>query len=62
MVDYWARSDIHTLGNMGIGGALHAAMAPIATKVSSLSCFRVFLKAELAELNQLVIYLMFLYS
>jgi len=28
-----SRPDIHTFGNMGIGGALHAAMAPIATKV-----------------------------
>ena len=33
-VDYWARSDIHTLGNVGFGGALHAVMAPLATKVS----------------------------
>ena len=45
MVDYWARSDIHTLGNMGIGGAVHAAMAPIATKVSLLSYCQVYFKA-----------------
>ena len=31
--DYWCRPDIHTLGNVGLGGALHAAMAPLATKV-----------------------------
>jgi hypothetical protein len=31
--DYWSRPDIHTFGNMGFGGALHAAVAPIATKV-----------------------------
>lgn len=35
VVDYWARKDIHTLGNVGFGGAVHAAMAPLATKVSS---------------------------
>lgn len=29
--EYWARKDIHTLGNMGFFGALHAAMAPIST-------------------------------
>jgi hypothetical protein len=34
VVDYWARSDIHTLGNVGFGGAVHAVMAPLATKVS----------------------------
>ena len=33
MFEYWSRPDIHTFGNMGVGGALHAAMAPIATKV-----------------------------
>lgn len=33
MFEYWSRPDIHTFGNMGIGGALHAAVAPIATKV-----------------------------
>jgi hypothetical protein len=32
-VPYWCRPDIHTLGNVGLGGALHAAMAPLATKV-----------------------------
>ncbi len=34
-VDYWSRPDIHTLGNVGFGGAVHAAMAPFATKVSA---------------------------
>ena len=33
MFEYWARPDIHTFGNMGFGGAVHAAMAPLATKV-----------------------------
>ncbi len=32
--EYWSRPDIHSLGNMGFGGALHAAMAPLCTKVS----------------------------
>ncbi len=34
LYEYWSRPDIHTFGNMGFGGALHAAMAPLATKVS----------------------------
>eukprot|EP00956_Cyclotella_meneghiniana_P004348 scaffold5312_cov71-Cyclotella_meneghiniana.AAC.2 len=38
-VDYWARSDIHTLGNMGIGGAVHAAMAPFATKLIDVKAY-----------------------
>ena len=33
MFEYWSRPDIHTFGNVGFGGAVHAAMAPIATKV-----------------------------
>lgn len=36
LYEYWSRPDIHTFGNMGFGGALHAAMAPLATKVSLL--------------------------
>lgn len=36
LYEYWSRPDIHTFGNMGFGGALHAAMAPFATKVSLL--------------------------
>lgn len=36
-VDYWSRPDIHTLGNVGFGGAVHAAMAPLATKVSDVA-------------------------
>lgn len=31
--DYWSRPDIHTLGNTGLGGAIHAVLAPIATKI-----------------------------
>jgi hypothetical protein len=34
LYEYWSRPDIHTFGNMGFGGAVHAAVAPIATKVS----------------------------
>ena len=33
--EYWSRPDIHTLGNVGFGGAVHAAMAPLATKVTA---------------------------
>ena len=32
-VDYWDRPDIHTFGNVGLGGGFHAAMAPLATKL-----------------------------
>jgi ubiquinone/menaquinone biosynthesis C-methylase UbiE len=32
-VEYWSRPDIHTFGNMGLGGAFHAALAPLATKI-----------------------------
>lgn len=31
--EYWDRPDIHTFGNTRLGGAIHAAMAPIATKI-----------------------------
>ena len=31
--EYWFHDDIHTLGNTGILGGLHAAMAPISTKM-----------------------------
>lgn len=31
--EYWFNSKIHTLGNTGFTGGLHAAMAPFATKV-----------------------------
>ena len=31
--EYWFDSRIHTLGNHGFGGACHAAMAPISTKL-----------------------------
>jgi hypothetical protein len=42
-VDYWSRPDIHTLGNVGFGGAVHAAMAPLATKVSDVAFYSRFL-------------------
>jgi hypothetical protein len=29
---YWSRPDIHTLGNVGTGGKVHAAVTPLATK------------------------------
>ena len=32
-VEYWFDSRIHTFGNTGFLGALHAAMAPLSTKV-----------------------------
>lgn len=38
-VDYWARKDIHTLGNVGFGGAVHAAMAPLATKMIDVKAY-----------------------
>ncbi len=31
--EYWFHDDIHALGNTGILGGLHAAMAPISTKM-----------------------------
>mmetsp|Transcript_27542 Transcript_27542/g.46892 ORF Transcript_27542/g.46892 Transcript_27542/m.46892 type:complete len:336 (-) Transcript_27542:354-1361(-) len=37
--DYWSRPDIHTFGNMGFGGAVHAAMAPIATKIIDVKAY-----------------------
>jgi len=31
--EYWYNNKIHTLGNTGFGGALHALLAPLATKL-----------------------------
>lgn len=31
--EYWHDSRIHSLGNIGIGGAVHAALAPMSTKL-----------------------------
>jgi len=31
--DYWFDRKIHTLGNTGLGGGLHAAIAPVSTRV-----------------------------
>jgi ubiquinone/menaquinone biosynthesis C-methylase UbiE len=39
MFEYWKRPDIHTFGNMGFGGALHAAMAPIATHIIDVKAY-----------------------
>lgn len=33
MTEYWFNSRIHTFGNTGILGGLHAALAPMATKM-----------------------------
>lgn len=37
--EYWDRPDIHTFGNTGVGGAIHAAMAPIATKIIDVKAY-----------------------
>mmetsp|Transcript_30209 Transcript_30209/g.62879 ORF Transcript_30209/g.62879 Transcript_30209/m.62879 type:complete len:354 (-) Transcript_30209:246-1307(-) len=37
--DYWSRPDIHTLGNTGFGGAVHAAIAPLATKLIDVKAY-----------------------
>mmetsp|Transcript_29692 Transcript_29692/g.62996 ORF Transcript_29692/g.62996 Transcript_29692/m.62996 type:complete len:335 (-) Transcript_29692:426-1430(-) len=37
--EYWQRPDIHTFGNMGIGGAVHAAVAPLATKLIDVKAY-----------------------
>ncbi len=37
--DYWSRPDIHTLGNTGFGGAVHAAIAPLATKIIDVKAY-----------------------
>jgi hypothetical protein len=31
--EYWHDSRIHSLGNIGFGGAVHAALAPFSTKL-----------------------------
>lgn len=54
LVYYWARSDIHTLGNIGFGGAVHAAMAPLATKMIDIKAYggidvRALISQELRE-------------
>ena len=36
---YWFHEDIHTLGNTGILGGLHAAMAPLSTKMIDLLAY-----------------------
>ena len=37
--EYWFDKRIHTLGNHGFWGALHAAMAPISTKVIDMAAY-----------------------
>ncbi|KAL9182535.1 hypothetical protein ACHAXT_013187 [Thalassiosira profunda] len=39
LYEYWSRPDIHTFGNMGFGGACHAAMAPIATRIIDMKAY-----------------------
>ena len=51
MFDYWSRPDIHTFGNMGFGGAVHAAMAPIATKVRVVTTTKIMITIFVINLN-----------
>jgi len=37
--EYWFDKRIHTFGNVGLGGAIHAAMAPIATKIIDIKAY-----------------------
>lgn len=37
---YWSDERIHTLGNNGFWGAVHAAMAPLSTKLIDLLAYR----------------------
>ena len=38
--EYWFDNRIHTLGNHGFGGAVHAALAPLSTKIIDLAAYR----------------------
>jgi len=38
--DYWFREDVHTLGNTGVLGGLHAALAPLSTKIIDLLAYK----------------------
>lgn len=57
LYEYWSRPDIHTFGNEGLGGALHAAMAPFATKVSLLLSVCITLRHLYSIFNIHVMYL-----
>lgn len=37
---YWFHEDIHTLGNTGLKGGLHAAMAPLSTRIIDLLAYK----------------------
>eukprot|EP00536_Pseudo-nitzschia_multiseries_P003165 jgi/Psemu1/252414/estExt_Genewise1Plus.C_470057 len=37
--EYWYNPTIHTFGNIGIFGALHAAVAPISTKIIDMAAY-----------------------
>lgn len=37
--EYWYDQRIHTLGNIGLTGALHAALAPVSTKIIDLKAY-----------------------
>lgn len=37
--EYWLDQRIHTLGNVGLGGAFHAALAPLSTKIIDLAAY-----------------------
>ena len=38
--EYWYNESIHTFGNTGLLGGLHAAMAPLSTKIIDLLAYR----------------------
>ncbi len=37
--EYWFDDRIHTLGNAGFGGAVHAALAPFSTKIIDFAAY-----------------------
>lgn len=37
--EYWYHPDIHSIGNVGFFGAIHAALAPISTKVIDMAAY-----------------------
>jgi hypothetical protein len=50
LTEYWFNNRIHTFGNTGILGALHAAVAPMATKmIDDLAYKGVDARVQLAE-------------
>ena len=37
--EYWYDQRIHTLGNIGLSGAIHAALAPVSTKIIDVKAY-----------------------